>query len=392
MATHNIKTKTARAQLAYQKNPYWSVVSSGLAVGYSVPVSLGEGSWHLRVGASGTYRTEKIPSDIFVSTLNKDTKFDQACAYARENKLRLSCTNGAPKRNVSALAAAYLAEKKRLNPTQPEKTRRLESYISRKIDRNKIGLVLVSQISRIDIEAWLTDHFDSNLKPGTVKHKSACASANRSLAQLKAILNWSLKNMLISNDDPWAQLKKYTGVSQSRNYIPSFEDFEAVRSKTKGVLNDLMIFLIETGMRPGEPLKLKVKDINHDLRIAHIPEDTKTGKRSIKVSPRALKILLICSANKSNESYIFGGGDKPMDSCLLSKKFRIARRAAGADEGFVLYSLRHAWITNAIKQRSPMEVAKYAGTSMQMIESFYLKFDSGDFIDSINSVFPGDLS
>ncbi len=392
MATHNIKTKTARAQLPYQKNPYWCVISNGLAVGYSVPVSHGEGSWHLRVGVSGRYVAEKVPPEIFVSVPSKDTKFDQACEYARAHHERLSSGYGLPRKDVSALASAYLSEKKRLHATQPDKTRRIESFIRCHIDRKPLGGVSASQLNRIDIETWLAGHVASDLRAGTDKHTSACASANRGLAQLKAILNWAHSNKLLIADDAWAQIKKYSGVSRSRSYIPTLAEFEAVYSQSAGVLKDLMLFLAETGMRPGEPLKLQVQDIDPSSRIVRIPEDTKTGRRTIKVSVKAMDLLQSCSKGKCQESYIFGEGSKPIDSCQMSKWFRKARERAGVDDEFVLYSLRHAWITNAIKQRSPMEVAKYAGTSMQMIESFYLKFDSENFIDNISPMFSGAVS
>lgn len=390
MASTNIKTKTARQQLAHKKNPYWHLVSTGLAVGYSVPAAAGEGSWHIRVGLkTNCYAIERIPASIFVLHPSKDTKFEQACDYARANLDRIKYGHGHQKQDVSAIADAYLAAKQRQDATRPEKTRRLSSFINSQIKKRPLGGVLVSRLSRLDIEAWLKELVPEDRRADEERHRQACETANRGLRQLKAILNWAHSNKLIATNEAWSQIKMFAGVSASRTYIPSGNDFEVVYAAASDVLKDLMLILAETGMRPGEPLRLRVRDFDAQTRMVRIPEETKTGKRTIKVSMRAAEVLQVASRCKTTDMFILGDGDHPLNSCAMSRAMKRLVSRLGVSSEFVLYTIRHAWVTNAIKQSSPMEVAKYAGTSMQMIEKFYLKFDSEHFIDSLDAVYGG---
>lgn len=392
MKDHSIKSKTARQQLPYRKNPYWHQVHTGLSIGYSVSKNGEEGSWHVRVSFEGRpsqYKCQKIPVSIFTSHTSKDTKFEQAIDYAKENFELISSGNSSYlKKDISSLAAAYLSYKERLSALTPGKTRRLSSFIKKYIYDNDIGSVRVVDFSRHHFEKWIASIFLIELTPGSEAHRRACSTANRYIATMKAILNWAKKSGLVASDSAWTNVEKYSAVDGQRYYLPSKNEFEAVYAHAAEPLKTLLVILAETGMRPGEPLKIKCKDFDPASGRLRVPVDTKTGSRTISLNKKATDLISNLVLGRSPEAYILGSGDVPLDSSYMAKLMRKARLSAGVNENFVLYSIRHAWITNAIKgSSSSIEVAKYAGTSLQMIEKFYMKYDSKEFINCLESVF-----
>lgn len=389
---HSIKSKTARQQLPYRKNPYWHQVHTGLSIGYSVSKNGGEGNWHVRVSCEdgpSQYKCQRIPASIFISNGSKDTKFEQAIDYAKENFELISSGNSSSlKKDISSLAAAYLSHKERLSALSPGKTRRLSSFIKKYIYENDVGRVRIVDFSRQHFEKWIASLFFIELTPGSEAHRRACSTANRYISTMKAILNWAKKSDLVASDSAWTNVEKYKAVDGQRYYLPNKNEFEAVYAHAAETLKTLLVILAETGMRPGEPLKLKCKDFDPTSGRLCVPVDTKTGSRTIVLNRKAIGAISNLVLGKSPDAYILGAGDAPLDSSYMAKLMRKARESAGINNNFVLYSIRHAWITNAIKgSSSSIEVAKYAGTSLQMIEKFYMKYDSKEFINCLEPVF-----
>lgn len=385
MTTHSIKTKTARQSLSYQKNPYWHQLSVGLSIGYSVPIKGGDGSWHVRVyrGAAG-YKSEKIPKEVFKENSVKDTKFEQACAYAQGIADRIKKDSPTLK-TVGCIAKAYLDEKIRVSGGA-EKVRRLISLVNSNIIRNEISQVAVHNLDRSDIDGWINKKLVADPRDHESYRKN-CETINRNLRQLKAILNWGYANGFFESKSSWDHVKAFQKVNAKRDYIPTKSDYEKVYTQADDLLRSLMSILIETGMRPGEPLRLKVKDFDIASSKVIVPVETKTGSREIFVNASAASILNLLANKKKPEDYIVGPGSKPIESSFMSKKFREAVVRADVDRRFVLYSLRHLWISAAVTQRSVAEVAKYAGTSIQMIDSFYMKINDVGFIKGLSSPF-----
>jgi integrase len=161
-----------------------------------------------------------------------------------------------------------------------------------------------------------------------------------------------------------------------------------------------VLFIAETGMRPGEVLKLRFRDIGEEITAEHqirhlavnVPADTKTGARKVIGDPelhaivRDLKLLrLTMGAEKSTpqpDDWVFAdqngkqskGFGKTLQTVLsdlnLLKDELGARRSA--------YSFRHFYAERKFAElgynpRAYDLLCSNMGTSRQMLEKHYVR-------------------
>lgn len=131
------------------------------------------------------------------------------------------------------------------------------------------------------------------------------------------------------------------------------------------------------GMRPWEITQLKKTRIKLDENVIKLRRaDTKTkSARTIPIHP-IVKSKLVEQMSATESEYLFPNQrdiDRPMDPNGFKKYWY------ELDEAGRLRDWRSSFITHAINQGvNPFVVAKMTGTSLKMIEKFYLKFSATD--------------
>ena len=168
-----------------------------------------------------------------------------------------------------------------------------------------------------------------------------------------------------------------------------------MKKENKDLLVLMMILLYQTGARLGEIRGLKIKDLklfnNEEVSSIYLT-DSKTDERRIIINDYTRVILqqelLIKIQRKlyNKDSYLF---ERPSDKVIPkftemlkmiknnNKKFFIDNKL----EDFVLYNLRHTFITQRLEANFKIfHIAQYCGTSVQMIHEHY-----SDYIVNRNS-------
>jgi integrase len=126
-----------------------------------------------------------------------------------------------------------------------------------------------------------------------------------------------------------------------------------------------------TGARPGELASAKRSQF--DKRSATVTFRGKTGERTIPLSPAAKALFIRLSKGKLPNAPLLAKAD----GTRWSKEewhelVRAAAAAAKLPTGTVLYTLRHSWITEALRGgMATLDVSRLAGTSLKMIEKHY---------------------
>jgi integrase len=125
-------------------------------------------------------------------------------------------------------------------------------------------------------------------------------------------------------------------------------------------LGDIVRAAAYTGMRQGELLKLKVRDIDLHLNVIHVggrPDvQTKAGNyRSIPIHTHLLPVL------KKRMEYLEGRvrifGDAWTDRYQLQRQFRnVTQRYLKYGDGYVFHSLRHSFATWHVQAGTPFRV------------------------------------
>ena len=99
----------------------------------------------------------------------------------------------------------------------------------------------------------------------------------------------------------------------------------------------------------------------------------KTGPRSVPLSPAAVAVFERCAKGKLPNAPLFPADDgKPWPHSGWDGPLKVVIKAAKLPAATVLYSLRHAAITEMLRAgMSTLDVARLTGTSLAMLEKHY---------------------
>lgn len=153
-------------------------------------------------------------------------------------------------------------------------------------------------------------------------------------------------------------------------------------SKSHGRFHLWMLMSVYMGMRPGEVSQLSRDRIDLDAGVINLKRaDTKTNSaRRIPIHPKVLLALAERMAATKDLNYLFPNRHdkaRPMDPQGFKKVWYDIAEKAKVDGR--PYDFRHTFITHAIAQGlNPAAVGMIAGTSLQMIEKYYLHLSNDD--------------
>jgi integrase len=164
-------------------------------------------------------------------------------------------------------------------------------------------------------------------------------------------------------------VKQHRDADRRREVYLDLEQRRALLDKCTGALRDLVEAAALTGARPGELVALKRADFEPRTQTAKF--SGKTGARTVPLAPAAVELFKRLSKGKLPNAPLIAGDDgKPW--AYWFTPVREAAQAAKLPPGVVLYTLRHSWITEALRSgMSTLDVARLTGTSLQMLEQNY---------------------
>ncbi len=163
---------------------------------------------------------------------------------------------------------------------------------------------------------------------------------------------------------------------------------------------DVVEWALYSGMRRGEVLGLRCRDIDRARGVIHVL-GTKTGKvRSVPLALSAkLAAILERHPRRTDTELIFREQDgRPLDVDVLNGVLEAAAKAAGIpkDRGVLWNRLRHTWATRLAGsgKASIFEIAKWMGNSAAICERHYAAYVPGahdrsvGVLDTVPSVPP----
>jgi integrase len=184
----------------------------------------------------------------------------------------------------------------------------------------------------------------------SLRHLST--TANRVLSLLSKALNLAeLWGYRPDNSNPCRHVKKYA--EQKRERFLNAEEIERLRSildaeKAAGKELPSVLYAIEllllTGCRLNEILTLRWKEVDIEKKCLQL-SDSKTGKKTVYLSPAVLDILMVIPREAENE-YVILGKKKEAHLINLQKPWRRIRKKAGLED-VRLHDLRHTFASVA---------------------------------------------
>lgn len=219
-------------------------------------------------------------------------------------------------------------------PSSQERDKRLgEMYII-----PSLGHFKVSSISREDIIV--------------LYRKMQKINANRMLSLLSKMLNlaemWGYR---ADSSNPCRHIKKHPENKRERflNQDEIMRLQEVLREEENkkiempSVLHAINLLLL-TGCRLGEILSLRWQEVNFEKRCIFL-SDSKTGKRTVYLSPQAIELLKRIPREQNNP-YIIIGRKNQSHLINLQKPWQRIRKKAGLDD-VRIHDLRHTFASVA---------------------------------------------
>lgn len=181
------------------------------------------------------------------------------------------------------------------------------------------------------------------LKAGTI---------NRYLALLKTALNEAIKTYSYLERRPHIKLEKEP--KSKLKFVSKKEEKLIIELSTRQIMSDLIVTLIDTGMRLSEALRLEADDINLEDRMLTVWVQKGIKPRSIPMTSRVYETLMRLSSN---------GMKKPFNISFNSAMAgwrSIARKAIKYDwfDGISYHTFRHTCASRLVQSGVDLYVVK----------------------------------
>ncbi len=249
-------------------------------------------------------------------------------------------------------------------------------------NRYRLQKHLPARILRMPIdrlsEKMIRDWHESMIVEGAGddKKRTSMDSANRTLSALKAALNRATKGRSILKA-AWQEVEPFKAVGSARKTFLSAAHVERLLNAADPDLRLLLAAAWATGARPGELWEARCRDFDGDTW--HVSK-SKTGPRDVMLTRHGVELFASVTAGRDPDDLIFMRADgASWDKDRIRRSMKHAVRRGKVDPKTVMYTLRHSFISAAIKANINLKaIADQVGTSIMMIEKHYGKILNED--------------
>jgi integrase len=359
-----IDTRSSRARLSVRREPYWTVISRGCALGYRRGGN--GGTWIAKFrdeggrrhyGALGAADDARDPDGLSVFS------FSQAQERAREffkRKAREVAGELAPHDGPYTVAdalAAYLKAYERRGGKALQDTRiKVETHIL-----PQLGTLPVAKLTGQKIEDW---HDGLAEAPARLRAKQGAepqyrrldrsaegvrkrrATANRVLTVLKAALNHAWKRKHVASDDAWRRVHPFKAVETARIRYLLEAECARLANACDAAYRNLVTGALLTGCRYSELARMQAADFDPEAGAVTVRSSKANKPRHVTLTEEGQGHFAALTAGKAPNDPIFVRDDgglwgkshqrRPMlDACKRAKiapaiSFHILRHTYGA--------------------------------------------------------------
>ncbi|MFC1807965.1 tyrosine-type recombinase/integrase [Candidatus Omnitrophota bacterium] len=170
------------------------------------------------------------------------------------------------------------------------------------------------------------------------------ATTNRGLSCLKSMLNRAITWGRLKGTNPVSSIKFFKENNTRLRYLEKEEIVKLLKC-CRGIIKPIVVLALNTGMRRGEILSLKWKNIDFRRGIIYLLKTKSGEKREIPIN-EAAKTALIRTRKHPESAYIFCGKDgNPYKT--VRKSFFTALKKSGI-VNFRFHDLRHTFASHLV--------------------------------------------
>ena len=203
----------------------------------------------------------------------------------------------------------------------------------------------ISQLTQADVAAYM----EWLWKQPKIKTQS---TFNKKVLVLSSVLklardNWGYKNV------PNLNLRVSKPKNQ-RRYVYTNEELNLIRTHFLSLgdvfMADLMTYLVNTGKRLGEALRLKQRDVRMDAGFIDVWENKGDLPRGVPISEASAEIL----TRRKMMDMPFG----ELNEHQIESKWRAMRKTLRLSDEVQIHALRHTYATRAVESGVDIQVVQ----------------------------------
>lgn len=259
-------------------------------------------------------------------------------------------------------------------PNNKQQEQRMKTYILRSSLIPFFGKLPVGQI---------TTHHVEQYKAQALKKGASKKTVNNRLAVLGKCIRTAYEWFRFPGTPPKITLLKCD--PPSTNHL-SADECELLLSNATGVIREMILTALRTGMRQGEIRGLQWSSINWENRTItvrhslndrlHVLESPKSNRE--RHIPMDVDVYEALFRRKKETGYVFlAEGNTPFDSQRIIRQLNKVREKAGLKK-FTWHSLRHTFATQLGMRGAPLHIVqKLLGHSTILMTMRYAHVDEG---------------
>jgi integrase len=404
-----LDTRSARSRLTARREPYWTVISGGCALGYRRGANGGtwigrfrddKGRQHYEaLGASDDARD---PDGLSVFSFAQAQEKSRAF-FAR--KARDMAGDAAPSegpyRVTDALDDYFKSYAKRGKGVSAALSA-ANLHI-----RHALGAHPIAKLTTKRLRDW---HHTIAEKPRQARGKRGGppkdakgrttgrdvirkrrATANRVLTVLKAALNHAWREGTVPTDEAWRRVSPFKAVDNPVIRYLSEEEVRRLVNACSVDFRDIVRGALLTGCRYGELIGLRVADYNSDTGTVTVRE-SKAGKvRHVVLTDEGRGVFEVLAAGRAHNVPLFLRVDgKPWGSSHQQRPLAEACAYARISPAVSFHILRHTYGSTLAMRGVPMGViaSQLGHADTRMTEKHYAHLAPSYVADTIRAHFP----
>lgn len=303
-------------------------------------------------------------------TLAKKWKRDMESAIEHD---RYEFTNPATKHTLAELIELYI---ERVLPSKPKNAKNTLRHLL--WWKQELGHLLLAQIRPSLIAEKRDKLLTGFVRDGKLRSPSTVV---RYLSSLSHVFSKAVKEWEWLRENPVFKIEKPKQAQGRKRVLDEVEQKRLLQACEESGSKDLFLVValaLGTGMRKGEIMSLRWKDINFsDEKAIIFLEKTKNGRpRSILITGLLLNLLQNRRANQRGDSLLFPSPNCPSRPIDIRSAWEKALDKAGI-EGFVFHGLRHqAASCAATIENNPLVIGELLGHKTLQMTRHYVHLPS----------------
>jgi integrase len=403
-----IDTRSARAKLSERREPYWTVISAGSALGYRRGAK--GGTWIAKFReADGKRHLESLGAadDARDADGLSAFSFSQAQERARtwfQRKAREQAGDFVLLDHPYTVADALADYRADYQRRSGKATDRLDASASAWIGP-ELGAVPLDKLTKGRILGWhlkiaetpprlrtrpgeAQKHREVGVSPEAVRRRRS--TANRVLTTLKAALNHAHREGRCASDDAWRTVRAFREADAAKLRYLSDDEARRLTNACSPDFRALVTAALLTGYRYGELAAMTGDDFNPDAGTVRV-RTSKNGKpRHVVLTQEGRDFVAQLAAGNTGSACLFPRiNGKPWAKSEQQRPLSAACAAARINPVVNFHGLRHTYASRLAMRGVPLAViaAQLGHSDTRMVEKHYGHLSPSYIADTIRAAF-----